>query len=190
MPVRKRKKSKAGRPRKEGPREANGQRVRSYVKAESERSAVETAIEARKRVFGMTEAQAKDPDAGSVIGRMRMEGRLSRDQLDAAQRFIEVTNGWQRSIDSKPHHNQPRAEVTPDGEQTHEDWCQDKRKAFADMQAALEEVCQETRSQLPRKALDMIVLRDIEVPHFDGELRTALNRLHRHFFERRSKKAA
>jgi hypothetical protein len=189
MKTRKRK-NKGGRPRKEGPREGNGRRDRKFVATESAQAATATAFEARERIYGMTKEQARDVRATSVIGRMEMENRLSRDQTDAARRYLEVRNAFQRAMGIKPEYVDPPKEGAGDGKQTYEQWCQAKRADHALMEEIIAEACSEAKTDLPRKALDMIVTRDIAVPPLEGDLRMVLNRLHRGLFAERRRKAA
>lgn len=184
------KRNRTGPKRKAGPREPNGRRERNYVVREQEQSAVSVAIEARKRIFGMTEQQARQQDAATVIGRMHMEGRLSREQVDTATRVLEVRNAWQRAMGVARDFVEPRPETAGSGQQTPDEWAKARKDDYAAMKAVIEEACYQYRTRLPEKAIELFVFRDIEAPFMDGELRTTLNMLHRHFFIARRQKAA
>ena len=192
MKSRKRK-NKGGRPRKEGPREADGRRDRKFVAAENAEAAkaiTVTATEARQRIYGMTKDQARDPRATSVIGRMEMQGRLTRHQTDAAQRYLEIRNAYQRAMGITPEYVEPRREGPSGFSASPEAIVAHARTAHDDMDALIAEVCTEEKTMLPRKALDVIVVRDIEMPPLDGVLRLVLNRLHRGLFAERKRRAA
>jgi hypothetical protein len=168
-----------------GPREPNGRASRKIADVQSrdwlaEKEARSVAVEARQRVFGVTEEEAKDPHAGTLLGRMLQRGELSQAQMDAANRYIEVKTSFQRSIGCPPVHDQTR----PEGEttRTYEEICAEARRKYEDTMDIVKEACHEARSEGPRTALENIVLRDIQMPFLNGHLRSVLNRLHAHFF--------
>lgn len=178
----KRKKRKGGRPRKQNvPREANGRVSRTYAAA----SAYKAAIEARARIFGLSEKDASDQKAGTVVGRMALSGTISQDQYEAAQKYTEVRNAYLRAIYAKQDYKEPRPEVEGDGD--YESFCRRAREIYDGMQDALRELCIEQRSPGPVSALDNFINRDVFLANLEGDLRLALNRLSRLFFEGRKK---
>jgi hypothetical protein len=182
--VKKRKKRRGGRPRKQGvAREPNGRVSRSPDASRSFRE----AILARTRLFGVTENQAADAMAGTVIGRMVLQKALSRDQFYAAQKYIEVRHAYLRAIGAKPDFREPLPDTEGDGD--YESFCRRARSIFASMQEVITELCIEQRSPAPASALDIFITRDTYLPHLEGDLRLALNRLARYFFEGRQKAA-
>lgn len=76
----------AGRKRKPGKRYACGKRVR----AETERDAMSTVIEARRRHFGVTAKQAKDERLGTALGRLAFRELISERQYQAGVAFGEL----------------------------------------------------------------------------------------------------
>lgn len=76
----------AGRKRKPGKRYACGKRVR----AETERDAMSTVIEARRRHFGVTAKQAKDERLGTALGRLAFRELISEKQYHAGVAFGEL----------------------------------------------------------------------------------------------------
>lgn len=76
----------AGRKRKPGKRYACGKRTR----AETERDAMSTAIEARKRHFGVTSKQARDERLGTALGRLAFRELISETQYQAGVAFAEL----------------------------------------------------------------------------------------------------
>ena len=76
----------AGRKRKPGKRYACGKRVR----AETERDAMSTVIDARRRHFGVTAKQAKDERLGTALGRLAFRELISEKQYQAGIVFGEL----------------------------------------------------------------------------------------------------
>jgi hypothetical protein len=75
-----------GRKRKPGKRYACGKRTRH----ETERDAMTTVIEARKRHFGVTAKQAKDERLGTALGRLAFRNLISETQYQAGIAFAEL----------------------------------------------------------------------------------------------------
>lgn len=75
-----------GRKRKPGKRYPCGKRVR----AETERDAMSTVIEARRRHFGVTAKQAKDERLGTALGRLAFRELISEKQYQAGVAFGEL----------------------------------------------------------------------------------------------------
>lgn len=179
--------------RKNGVREPNGRlsRKKEHVEVrewETAREARSVALEARQRVFGISEAEASDPFAGTLLGRMHQQGRISTAQIDAAGKYTEVRSAYHRAIDATPWHDEKR--IGGEGTKTHEEWAAEVKERHEAMDAVISEVCREERSTLPRTALENIVVRDVQMPFLDGYLRSVLNRLHQHFFVDKRRAAA
>jgi hypothetical protein len=75
-----------GRKRKPGKRYACGKRTRQ----ETERDAMSTVIEARRRHFGVTAKQAKDERLGTALGRLAFRELISETQYQAGVAFAEL----------------------------------------------------------------------------------------------------
>ena len=67
--------TRQGRRRKPGARQPNGQPARN--KAAEEKETMSVAIGARQTVWGLSEADAKRMEAGTVLGRLALDGVLS-----------------------------------------------------------------------------------------------------------------
>ncbi len=89
-------KRKGGRPRKAGPRYANGNRKESFVREETEKEARSVVIDARQRIFGMTEDQAKSDLAGTLLGRLYMAKHITKQQFEAGERYAHDV--WRYSV--------------------------------------------------------------------------------------------
>lgn len=85
--------AKAGRRRKSGRRQPNGQLARPAAKAR-ERDARRTAIEARTRVHGVDRAVAHDQKAGYVLGRLALAGHITDALHDAGIVWIEIVHAF------------------------------------------------------------------------------------------------
>jgi len=75
-----------GRKRKAGRRLPCGKRPRE----ETQREAMSTVLDARRRHYGVAAAQAKDERLGSALGRLSFAGRIGADQFAAGQIYGEI----------------------------------------------------------------------------------------------------
>ena len=75
-----------GRKRKPGKRYPCGKRTKQQL----EMDAMSTAIEARKRLFGVTSKQAKDERLGTALGRLAFRELISEKQYQAGLAFGEL----------------------------------------------------------------------------------------------------
>jgi hypothetical protein len=89
---------KTGRPRIEGmERTPSGQISRSKVNlGEREKDVMATVIDARARLHGANEANAKSPEWGYVLGRIYMDGNLGRGHL--ANMRLKAGNNYATDI--------------------------------------------------------------------------------------------
>lgn len=174
---------KPGRKRKNGPREPNGRVNRAWLTTQTEKAAMETAVDTRKRLFGLSETDAKQGFAGSVVGRMVLANVLRRDQYDAAKRYLEVSNAYQRAIGAVPDFTQPREgfATSDDPDKAWKAFCGHARRAYSDMMGVLRDLMQEQRSPASLSALDVFLVKDCHEESLVGSLRVALNALGRHF---------
>jgi len=88
----------AGRPRKEGERYPSGDLKRS----ETQKEVMSVAIEARRRIDGWSEKVADDTVrgqlAGYVLGRMRLDGSITEEQLKAGDEYAEIMARYYRMV--------------------------------------------------------------------------------------------
>jgi len=78
-----------GRKRKAGRRHPCGKLVQPGA-AETQREVMATVLEARQRQYGVTARQAKDERLGSAIGRLAFAGKISAEQLAAAELYGDL----------------------------------------------------------------------------------------------------
>lgn len=184
----KKRKKRRGRPRNAMLiREPNGRPSRRHYSDSATASAFRAAVQARVRMFGLTEKAASDARAGTVIGRMVIQHTLSQAQYDAAQKYIEIRHAYLRAIGAKQDFREPLPETEGDGD--YESFCRRARAIFSAMHEVITELCVELRSPAPSAALDVFVVRDTYLAHLEGDLRLALNRLAKYFASGRKRAA-
>lgn len=172
--------------RMKGNREPNGRlsrrnEDRQARQNEGERSIMQTAIEARVRLFGLSEAAARLPESATTIGRMHLRKQISQDQLYAAHWYIEKRNAYHRAVGAVPDTGRMAG---PEGNQVGSDYeafCKATRELWHEITEAISELMQEQRSPNPAAALDIFLVKDVHVQELVGDLRMALNCIHRKF---------
>jgi len=186
-----------GKARKCGPREKNGQVLRSHVALEklinehaSERENLQTVIEARMRVFGIADPRlARDQLQGTFIGRLliahqrskeRADG-ISQDQYNAAQNYLRDRNAWQRAIGAKADYEEARPETAGVGD--YEEFCRRAKAQWGLIRDEITECMMEQRDPAIADSLDKLVVRDMEYWPYVPALRVVLNRLAKFYFE-------
>ena len=156
-------------------REANGRKQRGKVI-----SLANVAQETRQRLYGLSEKDASDQKAGSVVGRMVLSGILKLPQYNAAIKFSESRNAYLRAIGAKQDYREPKSETQGDGDYV--DFCKTAILRWNQIQAVLLDLTVELRSPAPMSALDNFINRDFYVEHLEGDLKLALNRLAKLFY--------
>ncbi|MET3560905.1 hypothetical protein ABID39_001621 [Bartonella japonica] len=173
----KKNKKKRGRPRIKGRvREPNGRISRAKTLREP---VDQLAIEMRAKRFGLTLQEAKNPLAGTYIGRLCLKGELTQEQYGAAQQYIEVKNDYlcAKGLLGAVYDEIPI--TSNDG--AREKWVQIATEQFSNMQEALKEAqCLYGQYNLSA-ALQYLVTEDRTLPHLVSSLRIALNVLQKHF---------
>jgi hypothetical protein len=139
----------------------------------------------RMKMFGLSEADARDQKAGTFIGRMNLMDKklISNAQYDAAVAYLEVYDNYKRAI-SAP--DALRNSVSSGGGGSTEDharWCANaKAKHHAAVEAVrAEQAIFQNRGCNLFAAIDYLVCRDEQHWHMVGDCRIALNALAHHF---------
>ena len=83
-----------GRKRKPGRRTACGRLARH----ETEKETLATVIAARRRHFGVSAREARDPRLGTALGRLHYRGRISDEQYQAGLMFGELYQRHHRTM--------------------------------------------------------------------------------------------
>lgn len=181
----------------QGAREPNGRLSRKHVHVQEReemtaKEAQSVVVQARMRLFGLSEeAAARNvagrPNAGTLHGIMCLRGDISRAQWDAAEWWIGKRAAYLRSIQARDQ----RTGGDPSGsfdEQAHEQWCAAIASTWDAALDCIQQASTEARSPLAA-ALDVFLFRDEYVAHMVGDLRLALNAIHRRFLSAERKAA-
>lgn len=157
--------------------------------------------------MGSFEARPSIPRKGRRRGRMRMSaaefrqtgdgpegsnepwtachdgsGRgLSQDQYEAALRYLDIRNDYQKSLLSPGAYFEANGSVDSNDPGAYEDWCKRVKSAFNSAQEAIQEAQNENRSENLWAGLQCIIINDEMMHHFLGSARLVCNALHRHF---------
>lgn len=177
-----------GRKRLNVPRTPSGQRSRAKTAMTENTEPIAT----RMRLFGLSEVDARDQKAESVVGRLLMRGRkmgdkasgITEGQYDAAVEYRKQAEAYRRALSAPDSLRSPASGSNVSrSEETHARWCRtviDKfeasRKAVRGAQCELD-----NRGRNLFAALDYMVLRNEQHRHMVGDLRVALNALARHY---------
>ncbi len=172
-------------------REPNGRLSRRIdeVVTRTEMTEVEAKsvmITARERHTGL-KGEAVDvvdagkPNAGTIHGLMVLHKRLSLDQFVAAEWFLERRREWARAVEmpGEPLDPKPNWRKTFD-EESHEKFCRTAKNRWGEIMGVLQEASIQSRSPI-LSALDHILIRQQDLEHMDGDLRTGLNAIRRAF---------
>lgn len=163
-------------------REPNGRISRSGKHHEP---ADVVALEARRRMYGLSAEEAKDQKAGSFIGYLNLIGRqdgISDAQYEAGVNFLSLYHAYQRALQS-PGRVVEGGSGVPSGEITeaYEEWARDTIEAYDRCRKAIEEAQYAARGSNLWAALDYCIIRDERHYHMLGDLRLLLNALAKHF---------
>lgn len=180
-----------GRKRKPGRRHACGKRARG----ETEREAMQTAIEARQRHYGVSANRARDDRLGTSLGRLAFQELISAQQYDAGCRFAELYRRHHLTLGLPvPHPRSPAALMVSQGVfggsggEPEADVVRRLRNRFDGAMQALED-CDDDhammRGRKPSLLLYRVVCADEDTTLWSvsdvGNLRSALNALARAF---------
>ena len=190
--------------RQAGKREPNGRLSRQKAEVEKrfiegldrdEVDALSVGLAARERLFKVPKERidpktkkkvyvSRDQLLGSVIGRWCLQNIISRAQYDAAMAFLESYTRNLLAIDAPP---QPgavdlnRTHGRPVGVENAPQlikWRAAHRSALDAIQAKQNEIRLQGNLY---GALYAVVIRDVDLEHMAGDVRTALNALVRHY---------
>ena len=166
-------------------RRAADVRDRDYRNA---KDAMSVVVAARARHTGLPEDVvsrnvAGQPNAGTVHGVMTLRGDLSREQWDAAEWYIGTRAAWLRSIQARDASAGQFPAGEPD-EGAYERWCRSIAATWETVQDCLRDCAVEARSPI-QAALDVMLIRQHHLDHMVGDLRLALNAIHRRFLAAR-----
>lgn len=143
-----------------------------------------TALEARMRIFGLTREQAMDQKAATNLGRLAMLGRgdgISADQYEAALRYLDVRNDYNKSLLSPGAYYEANGSVDSSDPEQYAAWCERVKLAYDGAHKAIQEAQNQHRNENLWAALQYVIIKDKTMPHMLGAARLVCNALHRYF---------
>lgn len=183
---------------KAGNREANGRlsrkpadkKVRDEASiASDEWEAMSTALMARWRVHKVPASQVRDQMAGSYIGRLCLAGELTQIQYDAAQSYLADRQAYHMAIDAPKQ--MPAVDLNAVHGRTHAENVKRSRQAIekfmgSDGKSGVTGAIREAQQIIGNRgnlwaAIDLCVVKEIELHHMLGDTRLVLNALARHY---------
>lgn len=175
--TKRKKRTKRGRPRIKGCiREPNGRISRAKTPHEP---IDKLAIEMRAKRFGLTIEEAKNPLAGTYIGRLYLQGVINQDQYDAAQKYLEVRNNY---LCAKALPNAVYDDFTPStNEEAQKRWIERVTNCYEETKEIIKETQHLYRQHNFYAALQYLVIEDRSLPHLISSLYIILNMLYKHF---------
>ncbi|WP_455474703.1 hypothetical protein [Bartonella sp. B30(2025)] len=175
--AKRKKRAKRGRPRIEGRmREKNGR----ISRAKRPREAIDKlTIAMRAKHFGLTVEEAKNPLSGSYIGRLCLQGELSQEQYDAAQKYLEVRNNY---LCAKGFPSGCYDDVSTNSDlNSLEQWIQRATSHYKAAQEVVKEAQCSYRQYNLYAALQYIVIEDQSLSYLVNPLHIVLNAFHEYF---------
>ena len=145
--------------------------------------AMETALKARWRVHNVPLAQVRDQMAGSYIGRLCLAGDLTQIQYDAAQSYLGDRLAYHMAIDAPKQ--MPAVDLNAVHGRNHAENVERSKRAI-DRYKGLEAAIRDAQQVLGNQgnlwaAIDLCVVKEIELHHMLGDTRLVLNALARHY---------
>ncbi|WP_208438207.1 hypothetical protein [Bartonella taylorii] len=137
------------------------------------------AIEMRAKRFGLKIEEAKNPLAGTYVGRLCLQGVLTQDQYDAAQKYLEVKNDYlcAKGLPSAVYDEIPSSS----DDKAREKWVEFATEHLVAVKGVVQEAQCLHRQYNLHAALQYLVIEDQSLPHLVLSLRIALNVLYKHF---------
>lgn len=174
-----------GRPRKAGVKRTKSGRI-SQAKDSYVDNAAGFAL--RMRVFGLSEADARDQKAATYVGRLCLLGRkettdgITEAQYEAAMAYREAYEAFQRAVKSPDALRTGVGGASGPEAPEYAQWCQRQIEKWDGIKKAvqLEQGYHENRGANMWAALDYLVGRDEQHPHMIGDLRLGLNAIGHH----------
>jgi len=140
-------------------RTPSGQKSRSKPRE----SAARIGLEARQRVYGLSSADAKDPRAGTVLGRLWLDSQITTPMVEAGERYLEFHNSAMRSIQGPNALGKSDGKPSPDWDSPEMD-----RESYTAHAVALIAKYQVMRAALADiladKSVGLVVIADLEPP--------------------------
>lgn len=140
-------------------------------------------VEVRMAHYDLSEEQALDQKAGSVVGRLRLKGELSEAQWLAAEEWLRLHAEFKQAVKAPDAlRNGTGAGGDLPETRDYREWCELVVEAYGRAERAILRAngVQGMRYNCPA-AIDLILERDQELPHLVPDLGVALTALALHF---------
>jgi hypothetical protein len=179
--------------RKNGKREPNGRLSRKpvdrQVRDKAEVAAAEwdtmgVGLMARYRVHGVDPKSLKDQMAGSAVGRFCLKGQITHQQYDAAMAYLEEREEYLRCIQVPRQPGAVDLNATKGQSVSRENVARIQQIVAA--RKVSENALREKQFEVGNRgnifgAIEAVLLRDVELDHLLGDLRSGLNALVRRY---------
>jgi hypothetical protein len=172
-------KRKRGRPCKTGVARTDSGRI-SRAANNDEPSAYSVAQETRMRLFSISKDDASQPEANSVIGRLKLSGELSYEQHEALHRFICSHETYMKAIQAPDSLKVPGAGSSSGDEEADTDWRLSVERKYKEARKAIREAQEHCNGNL-YAAIDYLGFRNEFHAHMIGDIRLVGNVLIRHY---------
>jgi hypothetical protein len=171
-------KSKRGRPRKPGKRTASD-RLSRAVGTDLEH--VEP-IQVRMRMYGLSEEDARDQKAGTVVGRLQLIGVLSEAQHQAATEYLRLYEAYKRALRAPDAlRNGPTAGADAQESEAYAKWCRSVIDKYTGTMGAIVVASERSRNANLYGAINSVLVKNEHWPHLFADLDVALTALVQHF---------
>lgn len=142
-----------------------------------------TALMARWRVHHVPMDKLRDQMAGSYIGRLCLTGELTHQQYDAAQAYLADRRDYHMAIDAPKQMG--AVDLNAVHGRNHHENVNRSQQAVTKFEAAQAAVRQAQTILGMRgnlyAAIELCVIKDIDLSHMVGDVRLVLNALARHY---------
>lgn len=162
-----------------GMREPSG-KLQRLPKAKLEELNRAVVLDARQRLYGLSEDAAKQAEAEDILGRLYLMREISRAQYEAGRRYLEIVSEYRWSILAKgmasaSDMDRQRGFDASDGlDPAYIERCRRAEEAYKRVRRAV----LEAPDKLAMFILEAVVMERCEMPHQVGTLRIALNAVH------------
>lgn len=132
------------------------------------------------RLYGISKEDASQPEANSVIGRLKLSGEISHDQYEALDRFICSHQSYMKAIQAPDSLKVPGAGSRAGDEEADTEWRLSVERKYKDARRAIRDAQNYCNGNL-YAAIDYIGFRNEFHGHMIGDLRLVGNVLIRHY---------
>ncbi|MDD9329130.1 MAG: hypothetical protein PV353_01640 [Bartonella sp.] len=148
-------------------------------------AADQLAIEMRAKHFGLTKQEAKNPLSSTYIGRLCLNGELTQEQYDAAQKYLQIKNNYlcAKGLPNAVYDEMPSSS----DDKARDQWVQLVTEQFSNVQEVIRETQGFYRQHNLYAALQYLVVEDQTLPYLVSSLRIILNALQKYFTQKHKK---